>query len=178
MPATDHDDAHERFTRLLLESEPVLLRSILVVVPNRTEAREIMQETAVALWRQFASYDPDRPFINWAMGFCRIETRRFLARQQRRAQLTEEAVEVLQQEMQQKQAPDFGSAIERHLASCLGKLPDKHRRIIKGYYHDGRSPEWLSETEGRTVEAIYKALQRIRRDLQKCIETQRRKELA
>tara|TARA_R110002096_G_scaffold114989_5_gene249189 strand:+ start:1545 stop:1826 length:282 start_codon:yes stop_codon:yes gene_type:complete len=71
MPTTDHNDSHERFSRLILESEPVMLRSILVVVPNCADAREIMQETAVALWRQFDSYDPARPFINWAMGFSR-----------------------------------------------------------------------------------------------------------
>ena len=51
MPPTDQNDAHERFTRLLLESEPVMLRSILVLVPDLSDAREIVQETAVALWR-------------------------------------------------------------------------------------------------------------------------------
>ena len=88
----DHQNNHERFTRLLLEAEPLMLRAILVVVPNRADAREIMQETAVALWRQFDSYDSKRPFVNWAMGFSRIETRRFLARQKRRAQLSEQAI--------------------------------------------------------------------------------------
>ena len=176
MPPTDQDDAHERFTRLLLENEPVMLRSILVLIPNPSDAREIVQETAVALWRQFDSYDPERPFLNWAMGFARIETRRFLARRQRRAQLTERAMEVLQQEMEQE--PGFASAIERHLATCLGKLPEKQRRLIQGYYHEGRSPQWLSEQEGRTVEAIYKAIQRIRADLQVCIESQMKKEHA
>ena len=53
MPIEDSDDNHEHFTRLLLESEPVILRSIQVAVPRRADAREIMQETAVALWRQF-----------------------------------------------------------------------------------------------------------------------------
>ena len=176
MPPADQNDAHERFTRLLLESEPVMLRSILVLVPNRADAREIVQETAVALWRQFDSYDPKRPFLNWAMGFARIETRRFLARQQRRAQLSEQAMEVLQQEMEED--PGFTSAIEKHLGTCLGKLPEKQRRLIQGYYHEGRSPQWLSEKEGRTIEAIYKAIQRIRADLQVCIESQMRKESA
>ena len=175
MPTMDNNSDHERFTRLLLESEPVMLRSILVMVPHVADAREIMQETAVALWRQFDSYDPERPFLNWAMGFSRIETRRFLAREQRRAQLSEKAMVVLEQEMEQ--APEFGDAIECHLASCLSKLPEKQRRLIQGYYHENRSPEWLSEREGRTVEAIYKAIQRIRHDLQTCIETQLKKEL-
>jgi RNA polymerase sigma-70 factor, ECF subfamily len=175
MPKTDNNDDHERFTRLLLESEPVMLRSILVLVPNRADAREIMQETAVALWRLFASYDPQRPFVNWAMGFARIETRRFLARQQRRAQLSEESMEVLERELDGE--PGFDRAIERHLSTCLQKLGEKPRRLIQGYYHESRSVEWLAERESRTVEAIYKAIQRIRRDLQACIERQLRKEL-
>ena len=175
MPTNDHNDDHERFTRYLLESEPVMLRSILVFVPNRADAREIIQETAVALWRQFESYDSKRPFVNWAMGFSRIETRRFLARQQRRAQLSAQAMEVLEHEMEQSSS--FSSGVEQHLATCLGKLPEKHRRLIRGYYHENRKPEWLAEREGRTVEAIYKAIQRIRRDLQTCIEVQQKKEM-
>ncbi len=176
MASPDQNDNHERFTRLLLESEPVMLRSILVAVPNLADAREIMQETAVALWRQFESYDPQRPFTNWAMGFSRIETRRFLARSQRRAQLNVKAIEVLEQEMEGND--DFAQVLERHLATCLGKLTDKQRRLVQGYYHENRSPQWLSEREGRTVEAVYKAIQRARRDLQTCIERQMRKEFS
>ena len=175
MPTTDDIDDHERFTRLLLESEPVMLRSILVVVPNRADAREIMQETAVALWRQFASYDAKRPFVNWAMGFSRIETRRFLARQKRRAQLSEQAMEVLGRELEGDTS--FAGAIERHLATCMQKLTEKQRGLIQGYYHENRDVEWLAEHGGRTVEAVYKAIQRIRRDLQDCIERQLKKEL-
>ena len=173
MPTADSDDHHEHFTRLLLESEPVMLRSIQVAVPHRADAREIMQETAVALWRQFDTYEPSRPFLNWAMGFARIETRRFLARESRRAQLSEKAIEALELEMQN--STEFDHAIESHLASCLEKLSEKSRRLIKGYYHEGRSPETLSKREGRTVEAIYKTIQRARGDLQRCIERQIRK---
>lgn len=172
--SADNYDAHEQFTRLLLESEPVMMRSVLVIVPNQSDAREIMQETAVALWRRFDSYDPARPFINWAMGFSRIHTRRFLARQQKRATLTSEAAKVLEQEMERH--PESNKAISQHLAHCLEKLPDQQQRLIQGYYHDDRSPQWLSRKEGRTVEAIYKAIQRTRQDLQKCIEKKLRKE--
>ena len=63
-------DPSENFTRLLLESEPVIMRSILVMVPNRSDARDILQETAVALWRQFETYDPEKPFPQLGDGFC------------------------------------------------------------------------------------------------------------
>ena len=170
MPQADSSNAHERFTRLLLESEPVMLHSILVSVPHRADAREILQETAVALWRQFDSYDAERPFLNWAMGFARIETRRFLSKESRRAQLSEKAIEALEQEMQGSQ--EFDTALETHLATCLGKLSDKAQRQVKGYYLEAHSPETLSQRENRSVEAIYKTIQRARRELQACIERQ------
>lgn len=161
---------------MLLESEPIMLRSILVSVPHRADAREILQETAVALWRQFETYDPERPFLNWAMGFSRIETRRFLSRESRRAQLTEQAIEALEMDLQG--SGEFDSAIEKHLATCLGKLSEKARRQISGYYLEGHTPEALSQREGRTVEAIYQTIQRARRELQACIERQLNSELA
>lgn len=40
------EDLHERFMRLFLEQEPALLRSVLVFVPHRADARDIVQETA------------------------------------------------------------------------------------------------------------------------------------
>ena len=171
----DHQNNHERFTRLLLEAEPVMLRSVLVMVPNRTDARDILQETAVALWRQFDSYDPQRPFVNWAMGFMRIETRRFLARAQRRAQLSEKAMAVLEREMAGESG--FADEVERHLATCMQKLGEKQHALIQGYYHENRSVEWLAKQGGRSVEAVYKAIQRTRIDLQTCIQRQIRKEI-
>tara|TARA_E500000331_G_C17143388_1_gene663791 strand:+ start:287 stop:808 length:522 start_codon:yes stop_codon:yes gene_type:complete len=171
----DHQNNHERFTRLLLEAEPVMLRSVLVVVPNRTDARDILQETAVALWRQFDSYDPQRPFVNWAMGFSRIETRRFLTRQKRRAQLSEQAMELLERELEGDTS--FAVEVERHLATCMQKLGEKQHALIQGYYHENRSVEWLAEQGGRSVEAVYKAIQRTRIDLQTCIQRQIRKEI-
>lgn len=176
MSETDTSNDHERFTRLLLDSEPVILRSILVLVPHRADAREILQETAVALWRQFETYDAERPFLNWAMGFARVETRRFLAKEARRAQLSEKAIEALEQEMHS--CSDFDSALETHLATCLGKLNEKPRRLVQGYYHEGHTPEILSQRENRSVEAIYKTIQRARRNLQACIERQLNSELA
>lgn len=170
------NDPSENFTRLLLESEPAMMRSILVLVPNRSDARDILQETAVALWRQLETYDPQRPFINWAMGYARIETRRFLSRESRRAQLSEQAMEALQRETEGSSG--WTTAIERHLAACMQKLGEKQRQLIQGYYHENRTPQWLAEQGGRSVEAVYKIIQRSRRDLQTCIEAQSRKELA
>ena len=60
------EEKHEQFTRLLIQHEPELMRCILVAVPNRSDARDILQECSVALWRKFGNYDPERAFVAWA----------------------------------------------------------------------------------------------------------------
>ncbi len=166
-------DDHERFTRLLIQHEPELLRCALVAVPNRTDARDILQECSVALWRRFSEYDPERPFANWALGFVRMEVRRFLRKSARRAQLTARAAELLLQDEQQY-ATELDER-ESFLKHCFDALPEPHRELLYGYYHDEYPVTELSQQSGRSVDAVYKMLQRIRFALHQCIESKMRR---
>ena len=163
---------HERFTRLLIQHEPALLRCVLVAVPNRADARDVLQECSVALWRRFSEYDSQRPFVPWALGFVRVEVRRFLRSAQRRAQLTERVAELLMQD-EQTHAKELDTR-QQYLKHCVNKLPSNHRELIHGYYHQEYSIAELSSASGRSADAIYKMLQRIRVSLHECIESQMR----
>jgi RNA polymerase sigma-70 factor (ECF subfamily) len=163
------EDAYERFTRFFLRHEPEILRAVLVFVPQRTDARDIVQETAVALWKQFDQYDPARPFPNWAIGFARMQVRRFLRSGARRASLSEQAAKLIES------AQDTRAALmERRdaaLRECLDQLPANSREVIAGYYFEERAVEALAGAHGRTVEALYKTLQRLRAALLDCINS-------
>ena len=163
---------HERFTRLLIQYEPELLRCVLVAVPNRADARDIMQECSVALWRRFSDYDSGRPFASWALGFVRTEVRRFLRKSGRRAQLTERAAELLLQDEQQLSGEL--DERERYLLNCLKTLSAAHRELIDGYYRNEYSVSELAQRSGQSAEAVYKMLQRIRIALHQCIESRMR----
>jgi RNA polymerase sigma-70 factor (ECF subfamily) len=165
-----HDTSHDAFARLLVEHEPVFLRYVLTKVPNRADARDIVQECSVALWGKFETYDSGRPFVGWALGFLRLEVLKFLRKSQRRAQLSERAVEALMEQEAQDEALE--ESISQHLSTCLEQLPDQQRAILDGYYQQEYTVEELAAQHHRTTQAIYKALQRIRASLQLCIEGQ------
>lgn len=158
-------DDHQLFMRLFLENEPAVLRSVLVFIPHRPDARDVMQETALALWKHFHEYDSGRPFVNWACGFARIEVRRFLRGAHRRAKLTEQAMNALI-----LSDSEDDSERERQLGECRSRLPTEHRHILDGYYVDEEAVEALAERHGKSVDALYKMLQRIRRMLLECME--------
>ena len=159
--------AHERFMRLFLEHEPQILRAVMVLVPQRNDARDIVQDTAVALWQHFEQYDPQRPFLNWALGYARIHVRRFFRAVERRGKLTEKAAEALL-----IAADDREGKKEQHsaaLRACLDALPAPAQGLIKDYYFEEKTVETLGSLYGKTTEAVYKSIQRLRRTLLDCI---------
>jgi len=64
----------------------------------------------------------------------------------------------------------------QHLDHCMEKLPEKQRALVDGYYFHQHSVATLAGQAQRTTDAVYKALQRIRRQLRECIERSTQKE--
>ncbi len=165
---TDAADDHERFMRLFLAHEQAIMRTVLLYVPQEADACDVVQETAVALWRRFSEYDTARPFVNWACGFARLEVRRFRRRSRVSVMLSEAAMNALMTAEDDSLAAALQR--ERFLGVCRDQLPEQQRRVLDGYYLQDQSVEILAREHCRSVEAIYKLLQRIRRGLLDCIE--------
>ena len=169
-PAPTPPMTHETFMRLFLQSERELLRYVMAIVPNVTDARDVVQDTALALWREIDKYDPERPFIPWACRFALNEARMFLRKDARRRRrcLAEDVVHLLEE--RRVEVADELDSRRRYLASCLEALPERSRSVVQGYYFDDETVEALAARLGRTVDAVYKALQRVRHALHECIE--------
>jgi RNA polymerase sigma-70 factor (ECF subfamily) len=58
-----------------------------------------------------------------------------------------------------------GDALEQ----CMKKLPVRDRELLEARYEEGGSVETAAERNGRSLEAAYKALARIRRVLLECV---------
>ena len=71
---------------------------------------------------------------------------------------------------------DEGLELQREvLAKCIDKLPPRDQELLRLRYWHMESVGALSERLGRTVAALYKSLQRIRRSLLICIERESRR---
>lgn len=166
--ATSRPDGHREFIRLFLGAERELLRYVMVLVPNSTDARDVVQETATALWEKFDQYDREKPFVPWACRFALNEARMYLRKQARQYRLAEDVgKELMAQRIEMAEELD---ARRVHLRDCLDKLPERQAEIVRAHYFDDLTTPELSERFERSVEAIYKTLQRTRRTLQECIE--------
>jgi RNA polymerase sigma-70 factor (ECF subfamily) len=169
--------AQQRFLSLFLRSEREIFRYVAVLVPNITDAEDIVQQTALALWEKFEAYDPSLPFTPWACRFALNKARQWIERRQRwKALLDHGLAEDLEQRRQELQ-PEFELRL-KHVEGCLGKLPEGQRWLVEGYYYERASIETLAQRSRRSEAATYKMLQRIRRALQVCVEGQATPEVA
>lgn len=161
--------AHERFLSLFLRSEREVYRYVSVLVPNPSDAEDIVQQTAIALWEKFDTYDPSQPFTPWACRFALNKARQWIERRQRWQLLLAGGLAEELATRREALRPELEARL-RHLEACLGRLPEPQRGLVEGYYYRREAIEKLSSGAGRSVVATYKVLQRVRQSLQECIE--------
>lgn len=161
--------SQEHFMRMFLQAERDLLRHVLVVIPNLEDARDVLQETAVALWQSIDKYDPARPFLPWARGVAMNKARMLIRGRVRRQRLLHDGTVAMLVERRLEIDAEFVTRQE-FLRECVASLPVEHRDLLRGYYFDDLGIDALAARAQRSKEAVYKAIQRIRVALQQCVE--------
>src|SRR6478672_2526627 len=142
--------AQQRFLSLFLRSEREIFRYVAALVPNVSDAEDIVQQTAIALWEKFDAYDPAQPFTPWACRFALNKARQWIERKQRwQALLANGLAEELAQRREELR-PEFELRLG-HLEKCLGKLPTEQFSLVEGYYYRREGMAKLATTSGRTV---------------------------
>jgi RNA polymerase sigma-70 factor, ECF subfamily len=171
MPDTRQPVPNERveeFVRLLGQYQRRLFLYVLSLVPRWNDAEEVMQETHLVLWREFERFEIGSNFLAWA---SRVAFHQVLAwrkrRQRDRLQLSDAVLELVVEE-----ATRDADALEERAAAltgCIEKLPDQQRDLLRLRYTNELSIEEVARRAGRTVEAAYRALSRIRQTLHECV---------
>ncbi len=163
----------EEFIRLFTLHESRLRAYVLSMVPRWTDAEEVMQEVNMILWQKFETFSPGGNFFAWACQVARFKVMEFRrARGREKVTFSDELVELLAEEGVRiaNQFSDRQVALE----SCMGKLKDDQKKLLYLRYEQGNTVEEISGQVGRTVEAVSKALTRLRSLLHDCIGRQLR----
>jgi len=165
------DDRHENFLRLFTASDAALRAYVRTLVSTRDDAAEIMQDISLVLWRKFDTFQGHEDFRRWAFGVARFEVlawRRDKARD--RLVLSEEALDALAVQMTDEVTRLDGQRAA--LEHCLDKLAEQQRSLLKAAYAPGAKLEQVAQDAGRSIESLYKMLQRLRSRLLDCVRRQ------
>jgi RNA polymerase sigma-70 factor (ECF subfamily) len=158
------------FVQLLTGVQSRLYAYICTLVGEASGARDVLQETNLALWDKAGEYDPDRPFLPWAY---RVAYLQVLAHRKRCARsrlvFDEQLVSELAERAEGRDA-DLDLRLEA-LGRCLDKLPGHRRELIDRRYLHGESVDQIAGRSRKAPNVVAASLYRIRKTLLDCIES-------
>lgn len=158
----------EEFVRLLTAHQGAMFRYVFSLVPHEEDARDVLQETNVALYRKFDGYDSARPFLAWAYQFAYLEVlkHRDRTRQGNRA-FRPEVIDRLARDREEYEPVLEARAVA--LEGCLQRLSPADRDLIDRRYRRDVRPDDLAAELGTSRRTLFRNLDRVRRRLLDCI---------
>ncbi len=160
---------HPDFLQHYVEHEEALRGFVRSMVPSREDAREVMQEVALVLWRKFDERKASADFRPWAFGVARMQALTFLRDRARdRHVFGDDVLALLADEAEE--TADSLAAERAALEECLRKLDPAQRTLVDAAYAPGVRIDVLAASAGRSAMSVYKALHRIRLALMGCTQ--------
>ena len=151
-----------------MRHERKIFAYIYTLLPHRQDAEDILQETCLTIYDKFGEFTQGTDFVAWAMRIAWWKVREAKLKFARsRVVFSDEVMEALActaQEMTEEVSP-----IQEALAGCLQKLNERDRTLILVRYERGGGVERAAAMSGRSIQAAYKALMRLKQLLHDCV---------
>ena len=170
------DDPHiGEVVAALAESQSELYGYIFLRLGNDADARDVLQETNLYLWKNLANLDSPDNFLPWAKALAGFQIRRFLTDRKRDAAKvvfdseTSERLGELLAEPASDEGPAYEEVDYEALKSCLGKLTPEKRALVYRRYWDDRTVEAIAREENAPFSTVAMRFLRIRKELGDCV---------
>ena len=162
-------DKHELFISLLSEHGGMLRGMIRNGVRGQMEVDEVMQRVSLIAWKKFGQLNDPSGFPKWAATIARFEIMKFRRERAKDSlQFNDTVTEMLMTEsIEETEIRDHRIHL---LEECLKELPEDRRELVMQAYKSESSMKKLAELIGRTPEALYQMMSRLRMTLLLCVE--------
>ena len=163
--SADYDN--ERFVQQLTACQGLIYAYTRTLLPNVENARDVLQETNVVLWRKRDEFEPGTGFGAWACKVAYYQVLAFLRDAGReRVVFSPDLVDVLAREAKPRDVDARRSA----LSACLEDINESQRQLLNRRYSGEESVQALAKRAGKTPAALSMQLVRIRQSLANCIK--------
>ncbi len=162
------NDPEPEFVQSLTDWQNPLFGYVVTLLGNPHDARDVLQQANLVMWRRRETFTPGTDFGAWARRCAYYQALAFLRDRKRGPSLLgEELLALIASEEDEEAAADH----ERTLAlrDCLSQLPERQRFLIQQRYQKHLPVRQLATETGKGESAVKMTLMRIREALQACI---------
>ena len=171
----DSDQKRDRVLKAALDCRVELLAYARSLLGNYAAAEDAVQDAMLVVVKKFDHFQEGTSILAWCRAIVRLEVLRIRQRHRRETSLSErlldDAVDAAFAEFQTAQrgeaVQDWHEALER----CLRRVPDRGQAVLRTRFADELSYQQIGERLGMTIEAVRKALFRLKKQVRLCVET-------
>lgn len=157
---------HETFRRHWVTWQPAIYGYIRTVVFRRTDAEDVLQDVAEILWRKIDEYQEGTRFDQWAYRVARNVMLNYQKKAKRQRLCFSD--EITRQLADESASVESRAELEA-LESCIAKLPDGQRDLVRKRYMPGATNRSVAVETGRSESTVSRTLGRIHRALTRCV---------
>ena len=165
--------AGEEFVRLLLDHECRVRGFVASLMIGSEEVDDVYQNSCLVAFRKLDSFSyagdsPDEEFVRWVCTIAKYEVLQVYRKQRSESILFSSELVAEIANMQLQQSRQIGSRGEK-LAECIESLSPRDKELLRMHYGLELPVAVIAERINRTVNAVYKALERVRTKLLECV---------
>ena len=165
---TTQGDTGSEFVSLIVQHRHALYAFIAKQLVHPADAEDVFQKTSMVLWSKMSEFDPSSSFFHWACGVAFNEVRNHRRKQGRnRLHFDSDLSELLAEESIAE--AELTQARLHALNSCMEQLSPRQRQILRRCYNGTDTISEVADSLGRSRDALYKQLARLREKLSGCI---------
>ncbi|MFP6612819.1 MAG: sigma-70 family RNA polymerase sigma factor [Pirellulales bacterium] len=171
----DSDTNRDRVLKMALDCRAELTAYARSLLGNYAATDDVVQEAMIVVVNKFDQFQEGTSMLAWCRSIVRIEVLRERQRHQRERTLVErlldDTIDAAFEEFQTARRRDDARSRREALERCFERVPERGRRVLSARFVDELSYQQIGERVGMTIEAVRKALFRLKRQVRSCVET-------
>ena len=166
------------FVRLFARNELALRNYARLILPDWNRVDDVLQDASITMWESRHKLHDASGFLPWGKVIVRHKCFNAIAKQRRdRLVLNKDVLELIVREEEAETELEDLAYLQRSLAECLGELSPERRELVLAPYQGAGAVKKLAESGGKTPNALYKIIGRLRAKLSQCVAEKLRLEL-
>ena len=158
--ASNDGENYEEFVRLLVKHEPSVRAFLRGLLPTWHDVEEVAQEASLVAWRKFDGFEGGTSFGGWLLTIARYEALKHRRRMARSPLVFSD--DIWKMLAEERPAENVQQIRHRHLEVCLEKMKPAQRDLLVKVHSPGVVMREVAKELGKSEQAFYKLIQRLR----------------
>ncbi len=169
------DDKRDRVIKAALDCRTELIAYARSLLGNYAVADDVLQEALLVVFKKYDQFQEGTSMLAWCRSIVRIEVlrtkQRYLRERTLAERLLDDAIDAAFDEFQTQRRSDDAESWREALRGCLERVPTRGQGVLRARFADELSYQQIGERLGMTIEAVRKALFRVKKQVRSCVET-------